>query len=101
MFLIYLIVATNGKKYTYTRGISPTDTQLLCTTDSNTTLSNIKWGLMNNPLILGPLQDQDTILVCRIISPSSIVLQVGLLIQGKYCPQFKEYLNRSTISTFI
>ena len=83
MFLIYFIVATNGKKYTYTRGIYPTDTQLLCTTDSNTALSNIRWGSMDNPLILGPLQDQDTTLVCIITSPSSTVLQVDLLIQGK------------------
>ena len=76
------IVATDGKKYTYTRGIYSADTQLLCTSDSNTALSDIRWGLRDNPLILDSLQNQVTTLTCRIASTS--ILQVDVVVQGEY-----------------
>ena len=78
------IVATDGKKYTYTRGLYSADTQLLCTSDSNTALSDIRWGIMDNPLILGSLQNQDITLICRITSTSTDILQVEVVVQGEY-----------------
>ena len=79
-----LIVATDDKKYTYTRGLYSANTQLLCTSDSNTALSDIRWGLMDNPLILDSLQNQDTTLTCRIASISTNILQVEVVVQGEY-----------------
>ena len=87
MFVIFqvisftLIVATDDKKYTYTRGLYSTDTQLLCTSDSNTALSDIRWDIMDNPLILDSLQNQGISLTCRIASTS--ILQVEVVVQGE------------------
>ena len=80
-----ILVATDGKKYTYTRGVYSTDTQLLCISDSNTALSDIRWGFMDNPLILDSLQNQETTLTCRRkASTSKSILQVEVVVQGEY-----------------
>ena len=80
-----LIVATDGKKYTYTRGLYSAATQLLCISDSNNTaLSDIRWNLMDNPIILDSLQNQDITLTCRITSTSTNILQVEVVVQGGY-----------------
>ena len=76
------IAATDGNTYTYTRGLYSSDTQLLCTSDSNTALSDIKWSFMDNPLVLDSLQNQETLFSCRISSTATTILQVNLVIQG-------------------
>ena len=78
---IVSIVATDGQQYTYTRGIDSSDTQLLCTTYSNTALSSIKWGTFPNPLILQFAQIQESTITCRV--GFSTILQVDLLAQGR------------------
>ena len=75
------IVATDGQRYTYTKGIDSSDTQLLCRPDSNTALSSIRWGTYPNPLILQSLQNQESTITCRV--GFSIILQVDLLLQGR------------------
>ena len=75
------IVATDGQQYTYTRGIDSSDTQLLCTSDSNTALSSIRWGIFPNPLVLQSLQIQESTITCKVGSPT--ILQVNLLVQGR------------------
>ena len=40
LMCILCIVATDGQRYTYTKGIDSSDTQLLCRPDSNTALSS-------------------------------------------------------------
>ena len=75
------IDATDGQRYTYTKGIDSSDTQLLCRPDSNTALSNIRWGNLSNPLVLQSLQIQESIITC--IVGSSTILQVNLLVQGR------------------
>ena len=84
MFLIQFIVATDGNTYTYTSGLYSSDTQLLCTSDSNTALSDIRWGFMDNPIVLDSLQNQETLLSCRISSTATNILQINLVIQGWY-----------------
>ena len=79
------IVATDGQKYTHTKDIDPSDIQLLCTTtDSNTALSDIKWGNSNNPLLLTSVQNQDRTLSCRTQSTDLIILQVNIVVQGEF-----------------
>ena len=78
------IDATNGKQYTYTKGVDTTDRQLLCITDSETALSDIKWGSLNNPLVLNSADNQDVTTVCNTVSSSSTILSVNLVIQGEY-----------------
>ena len=75
------IVATDGQQYTYTNGIDSSNIQLLCTSDSNTALSSIKWGAVPNPLILQSLQIQESTITCRV--GFSTILQVDLLLQGR------------------
>ena len=75
------IVATDGQQYTYTNGIDSSNIQLLCTSDSNTALSSIRWGIFPNPMILQTLQIQESTISCRV--GFSTVLQVVLLVQGR------------------
>ena len=75
------IDATDGQRYTYTSGIDSSDTQLLCTSNSNTALSSIRWGTFPNPLILQLVQIQESTITCR--AGFSTILQVDLLVQGR------------------
>ena len=81
LMCIVSIVATDGQQYTYTRGIDPSETQLLCTSDSNTALSSIRWGTFPNPMIPQFAQIEDSTITCR--AGFSTILQVDLLVQGR------------------
>ena len=81
---MYTIVATNEQKYTYTKGIYSSNIQLLCTAESNTAISDIKWGSSNNPLLLDSLPNEDTTLTCKKSSTSTSILHVGMEVQGEY-----------------
>ena len=75
------IDATDGQRYTYTKGVDSSDTQLLCTSDSNTALGSIRWGTFPNPLILQFAQIQESTITCR--AGFLTILQVDLLVQGR------------------
>ena len=81
--VIILIVATVGQSYNYTKGVDPSDIQLLCT-DSNTPLSDIQWESSDNPLVLASVENQATTLTCRTVSLSTNILQINLVVQGEY-----------------
>ena len=84
MILFMSSIVATGQDYTYTKDIDSSDTQLLCTTtDSNTALSDITWGSLNNPLVLNSAQNQDTTTLCT-VSVSTTILSVHLVIQGVF-----------------
>ena len=53
----------------------------MCTSDSNTALSSIRWGTFPNPLILQFARIQESTITCRV--GFSNILQVDLLVQGR------------------
>ena len=80
------IAATDEEKYTFTKDIDTSNIQLLCTTSSNTALSDIKWGYFDNPLVFASLPNQYMAFNCR--TSSTNILQVDIMVQGEYSSQF-------------
>ena len=87
--ILVLLVATDGQEYTYTKNIDSSDILLLCIKmDTNTALSDITWGSLDNPLVLNYAENQDTTIQCN-VSPSKMLLSVNLIIQGEYWQFFE------------